>query len=434
MTVDYDYGAVAAIWEGFSDLATADMLKPSYGCPTGNCSWDAFASLAVCSACSDVSGFITTSRGKTEIGDATYLTSPWVNHTSAFVSGFADYTKYELQWHNLTLSNVDGKERYSHNVELVARMTNNPGETISFQDLKTLIMSYAVMESSQRFRQEEQTWSESTVSAQECALYYCTNIYRSVVELGVLSEAVLGSHSNRNPDSFQYEYWRDELRGYDQVINYTLYTGKKDLYRSDLQLTISKDEYFAATQSNTSDDGLRFDISQNTTASLASCFFNEFWEPEHQLFYTKDQKERPAIMAVLGPSKNITRTFENVAASLTKWMRNRSLRDEPFRGVANEWVVRIQVNWEYLSLPIGALVAGCVFCVLSMLETRRLRLPAWRGSSLATLAYGLDPESRALLRDGGEMTQLDDRARAVEVKFVDSEKGPQLVQGKQATC
>ncbi|KAF6817706.1 hypothetical protein CMUS01_12037 [Colletotrichum musicola] len=358
IAVKYDYGAVAAIWEGFSDLATVDILKP---------------------------------------------TQVW----------------------------------FSRYAELAVQATYRPNTTISFNDLRTLIVSYAIMQSDQRFRQGQQNWSESTVDAQECALYFCTNIYRSAVENGVLRETILGSYSNRNLDSYVYDSSSDPkdieaYRAHNQEIGYTLYGGVIDNSRTDLQLTISEDEYFAATRIKNS-EGLRFNVSHNATGSLVNCLLEEFWQPKDgtQLFYSQQQGKRPAIMSILGTSGNITRNFENVAASLTKWMRNRSMRDEPFSGAANEWVVRIRVNWEYLSLPVGALVIGCIFCVLSIVETRRLRLPAWRGSSLATLAYGLDPESRGMLRDGGQTTKLDGQARAVEVKFVDSEKGPQLVHEKQ---
>lgn len=49
-------GIAAAIWNGFSPLVRKQNLWPAFTCATGNCSWDNYASLAVCSSCHDLSG------------------------------------------------------------------------------------------------------------------------------------------------------------------------------------------------------------------------------------------------------------------------------------------------------------------------------------------------------------------------------------------
>ncbi|KAI8664714.1 hypothetical protein NCS56_00905100 [Fusarium sp. Ph1] len=51
-----DMGIAAAIWNGFSPLVKTQNLWPAFTCTTGNCSWDNYASLAVCSSCNDLSG------------------------------------------------------------------------------------------------------------------------------------------------------------------------------------------------------------------------------------------------------------------------------------------------------------------------------------------------------------------------------------------
>ncbi|KAF6841144.1 hypothetical protein CPLU01_00705 [Colletotrichum plurivorum] len=440
MVPEYDFGALAAIWEGFSDLSSTDIMRPNFNCSTGNCTWPPFASLAVCSSCNDISSLLTKSEGSAEIGDPAALTIPWKNNSNIRLYGDTDYMRYSIPQLNLNISNRKGfcsENRSVHqSAKITARATCRPDETISFGDLKTLIISHAMLQSSQRYRQGQERWNDSVVTAEECALYFCTNIYKSEVKQGVLEETVLKSYSNRNLESYTTGFpgLIGNYKAFNQNVSYSLYNPERlDSERIDLQLVISKEDFFAATKIEETAN-LHFNITYNTTGSLIDYFVQEFSRPPadgHQLIYSNYPPERPPIMTGLGASTNVTKTFENVAASLTKWMRNRSLKEEPFTGVEKRWVVRIRVNWEYLILPIFALLGGCVFCLVSITETRGLGLPAWRGSALATLAYGLDAESRALLRGEGEMTQLEDQARALEVKFVDSEKGPQLVHEKQ---
>lgn len=44
-------------------------------------------------------------------------------------------------------------------------------------------------------------------------------------------------------------------------------------------------------------------------------------------------------------------------------------------GEAKEHTVLIQVRCDYLTLPLLVVVVGCLFVLLSIWETRRLRLP-----------------------------------------------------------
>ncbi|KAK2769185.1 hypothetical protein CKAH01_00792 [Colletotrichum kahawae] len=441
MRWDYDFGALAAIWEGFSDLSTAENLKPEFRCATGNCTWPPYASIAACSACKDISAYITKSTGVADVTDGTLVT---IYHDNASIQGLLNvtfnYTRYELESQNLTISNFNGLATKKHNAAqsptgknsayLSARAESNPGRTVAFKDSKTLITAISMLKTSQEYRDREQNWEDSTVTAEECALYFCTNVYQSAIEQGMLNEKVLGSYIIRDLDSFAIiGEPHEKSKAFDEIANYTL---ESPFERSDLQLVLPKEEFASKTGISEPDD-IRFRITFNTT-SLPRWVSAEFsrtaglWHKE--LIFPAIQygePEQPFVINRLGASNNLTETFENVAASLTKWMRNRSLQTEPFVGARKEWVVRIRVNWTFLILPIGSLLGGCIFCLMSIFETRGLGLPAWRGSSLATLAHGLDMEARALLREARDGQQIATQARGLGVRFEDSDGGPELV-------
>lgn len=431
----YDFGALSSIWEGFSDLNSAENQKPTFYCSSRNCTWPIYASLAVCSACNDVSSHITKTSGGKPIANKTVpgITVTDNSKPTMLAELWPNFTKYEIKGQNLMINSHNGFESEWYDPpQLVARSTLNPGETVSFRDLKTLILSFSMLKPSNKFSTGREKWENSHPTAEECALYFCTNIYQSAVEQSVLREDVLGSFSNRNLDSYAVSKSPERSRAMNQYFNYSLlFKNTEMVWYTDLQLTISQEEYLAATKTSIRDD-LKFNITCSTTCTLLDWFLNDFSRRQDssdaQLIYPdpNNNENLPAVMKILGRSQNLTKTFENVAASLTKWIRNRSMQTEPFVGTSTEWVIRIRISWGFLTLPIGALLGGCLFCLLSIWETRRVGLPAWRGSSLATLAHGLDMRSRAILREASDSAQIATRARGLEVKFEDSEGGPEL--------
>ncbi|KAF6832268.1 hypothetical protein CPLU01_06232 [Colletotrichum plurivorum] len=440
MDLQYDFGPLAAIWAGFSNQSLVDKQNTAYSCSSGNCTWDDYASLAVCNTCNDISSHIEITKGRAPI--LTNLTTmPYTSTTQVINPNdtFA-FTKHEIKELNMNISNFDDLDTKSlsrlENALLTAKATSQPGNTVSFKDVRTLISSFAMLSASWDYRNTGEGWAEAKVEATECALHFCVNVYNSEVTRGVLSERVVQSYAERNLDSYVSLNVKDmeRTRVYNRYYNYTLDFGNVDLDRSDLQLLVPKDSEFGRTKSNMED--LQFNVSHGAAASITSLFMDRFAKrvfprTNEQLIYPVSQFSDndpvpPMVIISLGTSRDLGATFDTVAASMTKWMRDRSGQEEPLVGETREWVVHIRVRWAFVSLPIGALLGGCVFCLLSMFETRRLGLPAWKGSSLAGLAHGLDSESRERLRAADNLSQMDEHAKGAKVRFVNSSLGPEL--------
>ncbi|KAK1510571.1 uncharacterized protein CCOS01_15402 [Colletotrichum costaricense] len=426
---EYDYGSLSAIWTAFNDLNSYSTQQPSFTCATGNCTWPPHASLAVCSACNDISSNLKKSTGYAHPTDKVLLTVPWsITYAVYKDDDRRAYTKFQLPTMNLNISNFDSD--FGQQVEFTAQVTTQPGSTLSFQDSKTLIASFAMMK-----RDTTKTGNKTVggATALECALSFCTNIYRSTVTKGILKEDLIGSYTIRNLNSFLSspvgEVIEDEkVKVYNEMTNYTLYYSV-GFERTDLQLTIPPDDDIVALIGNNS---LRFNISQAAATTLPGAFVRKFARrsgdlASKQLIYPTFETlepEQPSVITTLGKSQNLTATFEMAALGLTKWMRDVSLLTDPHVGTTKESVVHIRVRWGFMSLPYGALLVGCLFCLFSILETRRLRLPAWKGSSLAGLAHGLDTETREQLRGAEDISM---HARYVKIKMANSTSGPELV-------
>ncbi|KAK2050380.1 hypothetical protein LZ31DRAFT_143641 [Colletotrichum somersetense] len=448
MTSDYDVGIFGAIWSGFSRLSSAEAQTPSFKCSSGNCTWTPYASLSVCSACNDISEDLVKSRGTTNVSlDAQDDSLTVVGYLAPYYPIMVPdinttYTRYDIRELNMNISNIDSagleairlKGLGFTNTEVVAKATSQPLETLSFRDSRSLIVSFAIIEASKEFRENRQPWEDSSVSAQECALYFCTNIYQTDIVQGNLRETILGTYTHRNLDSFlaMDPEQAIESKWYNTNTSYSLNYNEMDMNRTDLQLFISKEDYHTSTGLE-AEQNLQFNITQNAAGSITGLFMDGFARrasplETKQLTYPWRGSSQVNVIDSLGTSKNLTATFETVAASMSKYIRDLSLETEPNEGGTQNWVVFIRVEWGFLSLPFAALLGGCLFCLLSIAETKRLGLPAWRGSSLAGLAHGLDMRSRKQLREADIMSQMDAHANLYKVRFVDSDLGPELKQ------
>lgn len=110
---------------------------------------------------------------------------------------------------------------------------------------------------------------------------------------------------------------------------------------------------------------------------------------------------------------------------MTVWMRNLGYSHTPVYGTTSSWVLHTRIRWPFIALPTVTTLAGCVFCSVVILETRRLGLNPWRDSCLAIMAYGIDDGLRDELRRAGDTEKA---GRNMSVKMGDGENGLGLVQ------
>ncbi|KAK1969476.1 hypothetical protein LY78DRAFT_346834 [Colletotrichum sublineola] len=345
MSSEYDVGIFAAIWSGFSRLSSAEAQKPSFTCSSGNCTWTPYASLSVCSACNDISKHLVKSSGKTNVSlqaqDDTLTMVDYVASSYPILVPNINttYTRYDIRELKMNVSNLDsaGLEAIHRkglgftNTELVAKATSQPLETLSFQDSDTLIVSFAMIEASKEFRENGQPWEDSSVTAQECALYFCTNIYQSDIVQGSLRETVLGTYTHRDLDSFLTTNPQNTAgsKWYNANTSYSLNYNEMDMNRTDLQLFISKEDYRTSTGLEAKQN-LQFNITQNAAGSLTGLFMDGFARrasplETKQLTYPWRGSGQLNVIDNLGTSKNLTATFETVAASMSKYIRDLSM-------------------------------------------------------------------------------------------------------------
>ncbi|KAF5716873.1 hypothetical protein FGLOB1_2364 [Fusarium globosum] len=261
--IQEDMGMKAAIWNGFSPFTAPQNLRPAFACATGNCTWPNFPFIAVCSKCHDVSKYVTRSTGPAKFPSIIYNTGangqewmlepgesrPEVSNPSPHADlrngRNLTFIEHEIPQLDLSISNYNGSPRCRSLFEqcpdtyLSARVTTNPGQTLTFRNLSTLVMATQYLASNETWLNNRTTWENTRASAQECTLSLCVNQHDDVLSQGVLQEAVAYSWAEREPAS----YTNDDEDVNMRYTNHSLDMGIQLARLSDLQIEIPDGDY-----------------------------------------------------------------------------------------------------------------------------------------------------------------------------------------------
>lgn len=422
-----DMGMVSALFNGFTTVNMGFQTSTSYTCSTGNCTWTPFTTLAVCGKCQDVSSHLVNAViNGTNLGT---ITSPTYYEAGNFSS-------YSLPYLNLT--NLVESQRYGNEAYMAATPLKNPGRTISFQDLDTMISSVGIITAAKSYESGDTNWNDTAISATECALFFCANAYESRVDDSVLQETSLGSWSERVAESYRPDiYWDGnvtKLELYESYTNHSLVYGgdtsstiSLDLHRGDLQLRIPNTAIKQLQLSENS--SLVFNVSQQTIGSMVNYVNGQFFSSPYKdgLVWPEAGSQglsQPPVAQSLYQSTNLTATFERAALCLSNWMR--SYDNTTQLGTQQHWVIHIDVIWGYLIIPALTFLGGCVFVLLAIWETRRLKLNPWKDDVIAMLTHSLDDSMTEKLREAERNGRAWKVAKSIVVEFGDWGRGWEL--------
>lgn len=406
---DPDTEFVSALYSGFYSSRAAGMQTVLSTCPTANCSWTLFTTLAMCSECHDVTSYMKRSEYQSAV-KATWIR--WALPKGAF------------------LENAAGPLEPATGTSMSAQTLLNHLYNLSFKNLTTMITTVQVIRAAEDYEKGEVAWADANVSATECALWFCVNAYKSSMKQGKLEEVLIGSWSERDFDSYADISGlgdRDSTRLFDEMNNYSFVTPHRfDTIRSDLRLLIAESEIqrLHLPENVTTS----FNITANTIVSVTRFINNDFfspemvWQPYPELILTF-YKKNPGAQS-LWSSTNLSDTFNNAARSLTKWIRDAS--NAAHRGETQEWTTTVQIEWQYITAPLAAFVAGVLFCLFICWETARLGLPPWKTGMIATLTHSLDATTREQLRSASKDGSLDKVAKATVVQLEDVGSGLEM--------
>lgn len=425
-----DFGMAAAVWNGLSDQVQAVDLSPKFVCSSGNCTWAPYTSLAVCSKCNDVSNHMVRSKGRIVLPYPYTVSSSDPGETFPEISypgvnaQNGTYTAYTIQQSGLNISNYDGpistiqsgNGAVNYATYMTAKAITNPGLTLTFQQLRTMILAVQILKVDDSWKNNKTWWENTTVRAYECSLSFCAAEYNSSVQQGLLSETVERTWHNRSKNSFQYIEDPELDEAYTKWSNYSL--DLPDIDRTDLQLFIPDGSDVLPELR-----GQTFNISQPTIIGLNQVLVEGFGVNESatdipSVVYpaTGASSSTPDFGLALGSVSNVTTAFTMLGLSLSKWIRNKATGKD-VAGLVRQEMVVIKVSWYFLILPLVTLFMGLAVVLLAIVDTKRKGLPAWKDDILVPLGYATERPLHDKLEAATTGKELFQVARDVKVSM-----------------
>ena len=361
----------SAVYYGlFSESDPSANLK--FDCPTGNCTWPGFTTLAVCSSCVDLTPFLTRycPGGVPATGDTSKC--GWQVPQGGFLNDSSDV------------------------FSMTSRTPNNFGD-MPYTNLIRLVFMGTEAQNGPPLNYNP--W------ASECTLQYCLQTFNSSVVSGVISEKVTSTTLNTSvvnvsasksntpvtliaSDNTTYVVGEGANFGIRSWFSTLFASGSASRNASYINSTRIDDSVVV---------NLTVGISSGTTyfdSDIVQTFYWDYYEYSHGL---------EIAMADLATAMTVAfRSFNGAV---------------PIRGEAFGFETYVHVRWGWIALPVLVVLLTGIFLAAAVLKSRQSRTKLWKSSALAMLFHGLDEETRMQFARQGSLNDQKRRAREVRVQL-----------------
>ncbi|KAF7523254.1 hypothetical protein G7054_g11816 [Neopestalotiopsis clavispora] len=475
-----NYFDVSAISSKLNASISSGFYQPpnlsGLGCSTGNCTFDTeYSTLGFCSKCEDISDQIQIEVDCTDDGGENKIWSQddyrnCTLHEDCPLNSCKITTQagpsFSATYRNVSaVQNRDPAQRLTTSSEW---RTNSDVEYMLWNKGLSLGRDYGMIRAKSsdfvppttgcESLQADNTWDCRGYGAAKCFIQPCVRTYTASIDSGQLHERLIES-------TIDLTWGVSAWVGSDSYPIFGLVD--KDCISERERAYLVSDGYKLDGQGR----WLAYNFESQSSLShllLSKCAYgidSGFLLPlflstlpdilEGQVSQVNSSNGLPPSQDVRGPQQlvylydsgnvnmtNINTAFENVAETLTTWIRTNGHQNysEPAIGQAFHVLTCLHVNWAWLALPaVIALLAFLVLC-LTVVMTYRDGLPLWKSSPLALVLHGpggmdwLDEamvatphpkEETANLRTGAGMESM---AARIWVSFEDEDAGPRLRQ------
>ncbi|ERF72549.1 hypothetical protein EPUS_02831 [Endocarpon pusillum Z07020] len=332
---------IAAVYDGvFSRNLTRSASSITPYCPTGNCTFPEYASLAVCSNCHNVSSLLRVTHEPDQISGISKYSLP-NGHSLTSESTIFGYLSINASTGPSTLR--------SNHLELNS-------DTLSKYQSPGTITNVSVITGGD----PSEPWA---YTAWDCVLAFCAKSYQASQSLSYFNETPLDVFEGLQSATFSLNSTDDlETFFFDVPSTYLTTIGSRNR-------TFSVNTPSLEALQDSLGTTLLGDTGRNEMGQFA------FTNGIAQGFYNNGVK-------------NVKTTFANIADALTNAMRVNS--QEHVEGTVLVVEPFIQVQWLWLLYPFIVVTLSMVFLGLTVWRTRRSEVPSWRSSILAVMEHGVN--------------------------------------------
>jgi hypothetical protein len=400
-------------------------------CPTSNCTWPAYETLAVCSSCADVTEDLdlTFACLNTTIDWSANWTGPlekepypiapvcgyFLNYTGSTSTNTSDtpvlISGYIM--HGMESDSSPGEALLVRNVPLTdfdTRMPYYGYGSIKFKHIRNALLDGLVASAINGI---ESVYRNETPIVHECVLSWCVQTIKSSYDWGQYSENITSTYWNvgSGPYSWPWESVVHDDGGIDLAYVQNITIQPPRAARLDVDDTVMNTTYHVG----------------NITALNAMIYFDDFFP---SMYTAASATSTPLLRYrnfVVGPysttidnnqwqaPNNLTKHVERLAVAMTNVIRSSKSRNM-LPGQAYNPENFVHVRWEWLTLPLGLLCISFVFLAATIAKSALEidRVGVYKTSAYATLLYGLpDAMQEKITRSGSIRTP---RAKAKELK------------------
>lgn len=391
-----------------------DLIVP---CPTGYCDWPVTPTIGVCSACQDITSSLQTTCNA-YFEEIEYCTSatPLGQHKYCDFNGDGNVTLtapladtpahvvYE-SWNSVGSMGCGSGTAFQNRSN-----TTWPIQPIALFDSVNVLWEPA---NDNANASSDGGWIFSKPFAQECGMWLCVQALNVSTYNGTQTETLLDTWSERvvlygnqaftkPPDSFPVN-----ATFFDSFIaNYTSYLPSIAVYGSYDTVQIND-----GTASTLSGSGKLLPLNNSQGWSSSSSVL------------------QAAKQYILDDAHDLTPWVTQIAKALTNELRSNSnnlpsLTNDYFAGSMQKSEAVFAIRWPWIVLPALMVILSSLFLAISIQQTARARMPAWKGSPLNLIFAKVDTELDQLVK--GSLSRADavvDEAGKTGVELYPDEAG-----------
>ncbi|KAF1363051.1 hypothetical protein EJ07DRAFT_103628 [Lizonia empirigonia] len=399
-------------------------------CPTSNCTWPEYETLAVCSQCSqiDVSEILTFACLNTTIdwtaaftGEIDDTTTPngiacgyFVNATSTAPILMSGYL-----FNKSNVGNEVGEALLVRTMPLTEFLTKNQlygSGSIKFKDVRNPLLDALIVSASNG---ANSVYQREAPIVHECVLSWCVQTIKSSYEGGKYAEEIIARYENTTAGPSPWESFpvpEDEGGGFDIFYMQNISINLLDSVPSHpasavLNTTYGADNVTASGLMNVFDD---FFPSYYTVASASDTPILRYKNYPGTGASTRELASSP-----WQEPNDLASHVSRLAVAMTNGIRSDVSTNEMLHGTAYKMETYVDVRWQWLTLPLGLLCISLIFLAATIAKSalERDRVGVWKTSAYATLLYGLPDEVQKKITRSSSTGTPRTKAKELKVKL-----------------
>ncbi|KAF4537710.1 uncharacterized protein LTHEOB_11482 [Lasiodiplodia theobromae] len=391
------------MYSGLLSSPIISLPDPPFSCPTGNCTWDPFATLAVGTQCVNFDSYIQMNCSPNQLNDslitvdncAFSAADPDDKYTENFLDGTGNHTLMKIESGNPVIFRQPTLTQFAP-----LDIGDKNGGLALVQWIKATDNVYRPAASSLLSYIQQNT----TFEARRCLIYVNVRIISARVDGGSYSETVL-----------------------DEIV-----------YADNASATVFEEGPGLQFHLNGSaaSHGVKgtLTLPQPGRTMIASEMVNEMFFDKLVNATQGAGTQGPEIARMLYTADNTTQSLEHMAHYLTVALRandtvllqeqtGNSSAIAPSQAVdGTVWVqeIFVRVHWEFLSLPALVLALTMVFLIITIVKSHPESVGLWKSNPL-TLLFHIDNRSAHVDSPMTTSAELEKVAAKMQVDIVMNE-------------